>query len=592
MHDRPLKSISTSSQFSFEELATEVNSVVEDLRWLHLELSVRNRINDILFQGVESPEEFLRSTLADLRLRLGLMEVSAFIRIRNAIRAISRDFDPAAIWREEAVPWNTDVERAFREAQRGDSAHATVLHYAVEGQLMSVLIMPVIVEEEPAAVILFVTRTNALVPRFRHFIGSIAPALSVSIDYIRNVQRLRRRSHELETRVDERTAELEWTHNFLVKLLDSVSILIMACDRRGRVLIWNRAAENFTGVRRADVNSFDDFLQALGVSAEQNGLLYNSLKTEFDRNGVLPTFEQSLTTRGGEHRNVSWTHATIPSKGGQVLIEYGMDVTDTGVLLNRIKEYEDNLEGMLLALRSQKAREHGELHELVHESSVLILGLTGDGRVTYCNRQVEEMTGRRADPAAEATLIEDWLPEQERGEAEELLERLRSRAELSFPQSAFHLRNRQGEAVYCVWLFTRARQTALRGTAYWAFGFPAPEAAVHEAPPERRPLLPFDAKLSQRYRFLMKYVPFPLIHLDAEDRIINSNPAFEEIAGMQVPYGTPIADFATFEVHSTGDPAACNLYILTREGITLTHRGIVTSLTIFGKTIREITLDI
>jgi hypothetical protein len=92
---------------------------------------------------------------------------------------------------------------------------------------------------------------------------------------------------------------------------------------------------------------------------------------------------------------------------------------------------------------------------------------------------------------------------------------------------------------------------------------------------------------------MIKYAPFPIFHLDEhEDTIKNANPAFEALIGGARWENMPLSDFGTLAVHaSAGETQPCSLRLISPGGITITYRGMITPLRIFGKLIREVKLD-
>ncbi len=592
-----MKNISEISQFSFEELVSDVNSVVEDLRWVHLELTLRNLFNEILFQNVDSIEKFVQRALTDVRTKLGLMELSIYTHERTTVKTIFRDFDDNAFWKDDYTPWSEEIQNIFRTKYRGaDSHYAHLLHYTVDREPMTVMIMPVVLDEEAVIALLFVVRSNALIPRYRHFITNLSKPLSVSIDYILNVQKLRLRSRELETRFGERTAELEWTYNFLVKLVDSTSLLIMAIDQKGNAIIWNRATEELTGTTRNHIKTIDDVFHALGINEEQNQTLFYYLKKEFDQKRELPNFEICIHSAKGEQRNISWSTSSIFTDKGKVSIEYGLDITESNLLLQRITEYEKDIEKIIVD-RLQKENEAQSLFaNVVDKTGMLILRLDCEWKIQFINSKFEELTGWKFNDLSQKNFLDACIAHQDRENVEFHLNTIQKEPMRSPAQMSFHLQTQKGGQHLYHWFNTVFTHDGNQPKMIWSIGFPASQLEEDTSSIMQRQHITsatLDAKLSQRYRFMMKYVPFPLLHLDENNCIVNANPPFQEIIGMQVTYGAPISDFATLEVHrGYGDPAPCKLYILTKDGITITHRGIITTIRIYGKTIKEITLDI
>lgn len=592
-----MNTISAPTQFSFEELASEVHSVVEDLRWLHLELTFRNKFNEVLFQNVDSVDTFLKLALKDLRAKLGLLEASAFTHERAFIKNAFRDLDDTAFWKNENVPWIFEVEEMFRvKYHESDPLRASVLHYTVNKNPITAIIMPIVLAEEPAAVILLVLRSNTLIPRIRHFITAISMPLSVSIDYVLNVQKLRTRSRELETRVGERTAELDWTHNFLVKLVDSTKMLIMACNLQGDIIIWNKAAEEMTGIERNQMKTFDDFLSAMGMTSEHQTSMYSQIKEQFMTQSELPNFEMNLISQKSERCVISWSSTKIMTEKGPVILEFGTDVTEMYQVLERMIGYESNIENIIAKRTKHTDEFQSRLTSIIDTSGILIVEFYEDGRISFVNQKFQEIMGWKAIDFSRQTFFDTCISPDDREQVDYLFKALRDADRGRSIQGKYHVVTRTGTRLLCEWQNMIVKDFHGTADVILVFGFLIPDSDTQ--PLVQKEKVQFvstslDAKLSQRYRFLMKYVPFPLIHLDEENRIVNANPAFQELAGFDIPYGTPITDFATFEIHNQlSDPAPCNLYILNKEGLTLTHRGIITTLKIYGKTIREITLDI
>ena len=583
-------------QFSFDEVAAEVNAVVEDLRWLHLELSLRNKFNEILFQNVDSIDTFLKLTFQDLRAKLDLLETAAFTHERTFVKQAFRDIDPAILWSKEHPPWLFEVEDAFRARYReSESVLPNVLHYSVNKIPITAIIMPVVLDTEPIAVILVVLRTSNFIPRIRHFIASLSRPLSVSLDSLLNAQKVRFRSRELETRIGERSAELEWTHNFLVKLVDSTDMLMLACDQSGNVIIWNHAAEELTGINRADIQSFEGFLSAIGITAAQQPI-YNELMTNFEAHLPLPQFEISILNRKGEQRVISWSNTTLPTEKGFITVEYGIDATETSALLKRIVDYEQNLDSILSKRFQEFTKSHAKVMDALDQSGMMIVGLDHERRILFANNRFCELTGKKMPDLLNKFFIRSCIAAEDQNEVRYIFDSLARPQEKNILHGKYHLLLKMNHRSLCDIEHVLLPANEPGAVSMWLLGFLIPESLlVPTMQQEKFQFITssFDAKLSQRYRFLMKYVPFPLIHLDEENRIINSNPAFQELAGMDIQYGTPISDFATFEMQDTpSDPAPCNMYLLNKEGITITHRGIISTLKIYGKTIREIMLDI
>ncbi len=428
--------------FSFDTLVSEVNTIVEDLRWLHLELSLRNRCNEILFQDVASVEELLTLAFIDLREKLGVLEFSVYLRDKQQFRQSFQELEASVFWKHDHMPWIDSMNRwLLRSGSESTAPTAEVNHYTINGEAITSIAMPVLFNREYIAVLLVVAHSSGIVPRMRKLLAGVAGSLSLSIDYVRN-----RSAHRLPA----------------------------------------------------------------GIAA--------------------PSLDEVLDSGMSEHS---------------------------------------------------------------FDSVFQTLLLDPELRIVALNASLRKETGFSLDALQDRTILETLIPESERVHVET---GLRESATGDFSTQSllfFHIKTNRSASIPYAWhvrSFERSDgvHLLLAGARIPKEQFEAMTA--HHPSPTTTPSM--EARLSKHYRFLMKYVPFPVIHLDQDtDTIRNANPSFSELIGTRNWEGAPLSDYATLEVHGEGDPRPCTLYVLSPNGITLSFRGIITTLNIFGKVIREIKLD-
>lgn len=447
--------------FSFDTLVHEVDAIVEDLRWLHLELTLRNRCNEILFDDRASVPALLSHALSGLCTRLGALELIVFVRdvvgFRIALREGARDIP----WGDDRTPWIDAVDRWFDDRPT-DAAQpqAVVNHYTVDLKPVTAVAMPVRVGRRHEAVLLVVVETSPIVPRVRKLLVGLSGSLALAMQYCHDAQRPPR-------------------------------------ERSG-------------SARPADI------------------------PREAPR--IAPSAAQIRTP--------------IP-----------------------------DLQGAFVA----------ELDDALHVRSI--------------NDALARQLGLRADRAVGRDLTELVVPSAEQ---RPLRAHLLASAEGGLV--GFRLRTADGTSIPTLWIVSRlpsvphdhaddARQTGatlkvvrlLVGTSVPQEVFDATTVPVDAA---HDPMV-LHARLAKQYRFMMKYVPFPMVHLDAHaDVIRNANPAFLALIGSVHWEGVPLSDFGMLSVQEGfGDARPCILRLVSSGGITLTRRGIMTTLMLFGKPVREITLD-
>ena len=434
-------------QFSFDHMVSEVNAIVEDLRWLHLELTLRNRCNEVMFLDVQTEEEVLDLAFKDLRRKIDAMELTVFVRDKDSYRIGFREMEARVPWADDVMPWVTPISRWFTQTTR-DAAFpkADISHYSVNAVPITAVTMPIVIGREHLAAILVVTLSAALVPRLRKLLAGLSGSLGLSIDYVRKGGRgdtgesAVRKSAEAPAPSASASDQRASLQNALVDripgyafVIDSLFTIVGAGEA------FLRAADRDTTVVGVPVEDL--------VPHAERGLARQAVTAAFDHPGEQIRLPFPPARHGGVSLPTAWWTTTLDDPGG---------------------------EGTLLLLFAANA--------------------SGDA-------------ARIASAAA-------------------------------------------------------------------------PEA-------------PTDSRLSKQYRFLMKYVPFPIVHIDETgDTIRNANPAFEELLGTRGWEGVPLSDFAALTVHPAfGDTAPCTLSVISPSGISLSYRGIITPLRIFGKLIREIKFD-
>ena len=153
---------------------------------------------------------------------------------------------------------------------------------------------------------------------------------------------------ELEQRVKDRTKHLEQVNQlleieiehrikaqeildaereFISTLLDTVGALVCVLDKKGRIVMFNRACEETTGYRFDDVKGkyvWDLFL--VQEEIEPVTQLIRNLQA-----GMFPSrYENYWLTKDGEKRMIVWTNTVLLNDAGEVknVISTGIDITE------------------------------------------------------------------------------------------------------------------------------------------------------------------------------------------------------------------------------------------------------------------------
>jgi diguanylate cyclase (GGDEF)-like protein/PAS domain S-box-containing protein len=142
-------------------------------------------------------------------------------------------------------------------------------------------------------------------------------------------------------------AELRHEREFTSTVLDTAGSLIVVLDRAGRIVRFNRAAEEITGYRFDEVRGqspWDYFLPPEEAAA---------VETVFKRltaNDIVARYENHWRMRDGAYRLFDWSNRVITDSAGQVeyIVSVGTDITER----KRIEQRTQHLNRLLRTLGS------------------------------------------------------------------------------------------------------------------------------------------------------------------------------------------------------------------------------------------------
>ncbi|GEM_PF-4748068 len=583
-----MRSIPAPHQFSFEALVTEVNSVVDDLRWLHLDLRIRNQINEALLHDHGTVEAFLDEILGQLRKMLGAVEISMYQRVRGRLRTLYHTPAPDIPWEFDTAPWTMDAETLFQRSRLRNVPRTEVTHYIVEGNPVSSISAPIFIRDNIFCVFQILFQSSKYIARQRQLITSISRPLGLSIGYIINQLQLHEPvtiQNQKKTRPGEHAATRLW-----MSLVDAMPCMCFAFDQDGAITAWNGELEKTTSTSREDVITVESAVQILCENLSDP----KSVRTRW--NAVLrdPPAERCeripLQAEDGV-RTFSWWTKVIESNSDRWTVVFGWDVSDHAALELEIRRMKEHV-GELVRTGIQNTRdEYAFVDSLLSDSSFIIVGIDRNRLIKFLNPASAKFLGHPTEEFLGAEFIQTFIRPEEHELVEQALIPVAGALPPMRPITSLPPYDTPtSDGCRIQWTFLQKNTGKDLQGEIICFGIVIPEGEdIGDYIPLASQL---EAKLSQRYRFLMKYVPFPLLHLDENYNILNANPAFTELIGEQPSPGSPISDYGELDIHQPErDPSACTMYLLSKEGLTISYRGFLTRIRIFGKEIQEITLE-
>lgn len=154
--------------------------------------------------------------------------------------------------------------------------------------------------------------------------------------------------------------EIRELNQFRESVIERANVWINVLDPMGRVVLWNRAAEEISGYRRDEVLGSDQIWQWLYPDEDERARIRSRAEEILRDEGEVVGFDTRITTREGEERLISWNSRSLRSEDDEIVgsIAIGHDITDIRRAEITIRQRErqlstlmDNLPGMAYRCR-------------------------------------------------------------------------------------------------------------------------------------------------------------------------------------------------------------------------------------------------
>jgi diguanylate cyclase (GGDEF)-like protein/PAS domain S-box-containing protein len=128
-------------------------------------------------------------------------------------------------------------------------------------------------------------------------------------------------------------------NSFREKVIDQAGFWINVLDLKGRIVLWNRAAEEITGYSRDEVMHSDDVWELMYPDPEVREKILAKMAEVLRDEDALDGFETTILTKHGDQRVISWYTSSLNGAGDEVVgtIAIGHDVTDIRNAENQIR---------------------------------------------------------------------------------------------------------------------------------------------------------------------------------------------------------------------------------------------------------------
>jgi PAS domain S-box-containing protein len=117
---------------------------------------------------------------------------------------------------------------------------------------------------------------------------------------------------------------------FQDSVITNARVWLTVLDQKGKILIWNTAAEEISGYRSEEVTGKNEIWKLIYPEKEYRKQITDTITRIIRDRKYLENFETIIRSRQGNEKVISWNTKGIPDATGKIsdYIAIGMDVTD------------------------------------------------------------------------------------------------------------------------------------------------------------------------------------------------------------------------------------------------------------------------
>ncbi|HKI50087.1 MAG TPA: PAS domain S-box protein, partial [Desulfobacteria bacterium] len=220
----------------------------------------------------------------------------------------------------------------------------------------------------------------------------------------------------------------------LTQIVDFLPDATMVIDTEGKVVAWNRAIEQMTGVKAEDMLGKGDHEYAIPFYGERRPVLIDLV----DQWNKEIEGKYQYVKKNGESL-ISETYDPWVKPGGFLWNKASLLYDSAGEVMGAIESIRDITE---MKEYERALKESEEKYRLLVENATDAIFIAQDGMLKFANRQAEKMTGYSREELAQIPIIDVIHPEDRDMVLERHLKRLKGEETAS--SYVFRLLNKSG----------------------------------------------------------------------------------------------------------------------------------------------------
>jgi PAS domain S-box-containing protein len=174
-----------------------------------------------------------------------------------------------------------------------------------------------------------------------------------------------------------RTAEVQQS------IIQNANVWLTVLDARGRILVWNRAAERISGYPEAEVLGKADIWKSLYPDRDYRRMITGTITRIIAGHNYLDNFESEIRAKDGSIRIISWNTREMTGDGirQKQYITIGLDITKRKQADRELEEANirlrelDRLKSLFIASMSHELRT--PLNSIIGFTGILVKGMAG-----------------------------------------------------------------------------------------------------------------------------------------------------------------------------------------------------------------------
>lgn len=196
-------------------------------------------------------------------------------------------------------------------------------------------------------------------------------------------------SKELQRIIEEKTAELEKTKNYLESILRYSSDMIITTDLSGRIVTFNEGAERILGYKKEDV--LGTFMVDYYLDKEDRERLLSTIES----GEMVTNYETQLVRKDGKIIDISLSLSLLRDEREKVIGTVGIskDITELKKAQRDLKEYSQHLESMVEKRTLELEENKSHLEAMLGGIADGVVFADQDNRITFINEAAEEIFG-------------------------------------------------------------------------------------------------------------------------------------------------------------------------------------------------------